>query len=369
VRWTFTIVTRDHDTDGVRYGSVRSGAWNSHPAGAIYHAPRLTRRVLETCIRDTSADVVWLNSFFSRASLRVLLARRFGRVTVPVLLSPRGELSPGALSLKRVRKAVGVWGLHRLGFLGGLRWIASSDLEADDIRDAVGASAITVVPESVAEPSPSEEPAAKKPGVLRMIFASRIDAKKNLQFLLEALRHCRGRIHLDIIGPVEHPAYWSACRGVIDHLPANVTVTYGGELPSAELTRRLRQYDVMALPTLGENFGHAIVEAWAAGCPVLISDRTPWRNLTEDGGGWDLPLDPATWIAAIERCVTMDAVEHGRQRLRALDRARRVWQAGIGGAEALRALIVTAVRRDGRTETVAPIPSEHERGADPTPCG
>ena len=44
-------------------------------------------------------------------------------------------------------------------------------------------------------------------------------------------------------------------------------------------------------PTLGENYGHVIYEALDSGCPVLISDQTPWRGLSEVGAGWDLPLD------------------------------------------------------------------------------
>ena len=45
------------------------------------------------------------------------------------------------------------------------------------------------------------------------------------------------------------------------------------------------------LPSFSENFGHAINEALSVGVPVLISDKTPWRNLQEKGMGWDLSLD------------------------------------------------------------------------------
>jgi glycosyltransferase involved in cell wall biosynthesis len=59
-------------------------------------------------------------------------------------------------------------------------------------------------------------------------------------------------------------------------------------------------------PTLGENYGHVICEALAAGCPALISDRTPWRGLERAGAGWDLPLEsPERFRAAIQRAVDM----------------------------------------------------------------
>lgn len=47
----------------------------------------------------------------------------------------------------------------------------------------------------------------------------------------------------------------------------------------------------MLLPTLGENFGHSIIEALSAGLPVIISNRTPWKNLIAEGVGADLPLE------------------------------------------------------------------------------
>ena len=52
--------------------------------------------------------------------------------------------------------------------------------------------------------------------------------------------------------------------------------------------------------TRHENFGHAVVEAWAHGRPVLLSDQTPWRGLAELDLGWDLPLKLALWTRAFE---------------------------------------------------------------------
>jgi glycosyltransferase involved in cell wall biosynthesis len=55
------------------------------------------------------------------------------------------------------------------------------------------------------------------------------------------------------------------------------------------------------LPTLGENFGHAIFEALSAGRPVLISNQTPWHNLASQKIGWDISLDrPKEFVKAIE---------------------------------------------------------------------
>jgi glycosyltransferase involved in cell wall biosynthesis len=83
------------------------------------------------------------------------------------------------------------------------------------------------------------------------------------------------------------------------------------------------------LPSRGENFGHVIAEALAAGCPTVISDRTPWRALRESRAGWDLPLDDlAGFHRAIETLVQMDANEHREWS----DGARRYLQARVDSA-------------------------------------
>jgi glycosyltransferase involved in cell wall biosynthesis len=337
---SFFVVTRDHDTDGVPYDDARSGCWNGGRDAAVYYAPRFTVAVLERCVRESQADVIWLNSFFSRASLRVLWSRRLGRIEQPVLLAPRGEFSPGALAAKRRRKMVGLHGVTALGLLRDLHWVASSRLEADEIRAAVPAASITIVPETVSKPEPAPPWPARTTAALRLVYASRIDVKKNLEFLFETLTTVRARIHLDVIGPIDHSDYWQRCRETARRLPPNVTFEYLGEMPHEDLGRRLAQYDLLALPTLGENFGHIVVEAWAAGCPVLISDRTPWRGLADAGAGWDVPLDHARWVDVLERSAALDDAELRRMRHSAVARARSIWRDGMAGLVTFQQLIV-----------------------------
>jgi len=68
---------------------------------------------------------------------------------------------------------------------------------------------------------------------------------------------------------------------------------------SSNVGRELAAAHLMFLPTRGENFGHAIIEALRSGCPVLISDQTPWRGLEDDRAGWILPLDEAERFRAV----------------------------------------------------------------------
>ena len=46
----------------------------------------------------------------------------------------------------------------------------------------------------------------------------------------------------------------------------------------------ISEYNLFVLPTLGENFGHVIIEALTLGIPVLLSDRTPWTSIVNNSG-------------------------------------------------------------------------------------
>jgi glycosyltransferase involved in cell wall biosynthesis len=68
-----------------------------------------------------------------------------------------------------------------------------------------------------------------------------------------------------------------------------------------------------------------LIESLAAGCPVAVSDRTPFRDLEARGAGWVVPLeDPDRYRRALERCAAMGADEHARMSNAAREYARRV---------------------------------------------
>lgn len=142
--------------------------------------------------------------------------------------------------------------------------------------------------------------------------------QKNLLFALELLGGLAGPVEFDVIGPVDDRGYWSECLRKIAALPANVTVRYRGTVPRERVLEVTGEYHFFVLPTLGENFGYAILEAMAAGCPVIISDRTPWRNTKEQGTGWSLPLeDFGLWRRVLQECVDMGPQEYEKLSLQA----------------------------------------------------
>jgi glycosyltransferase involved in cell wall biosynthesis len=147
---------------------------------------------------------------------------------------------------------------------------------------------------------------------------------KNLSGALRFLCGVSGEVSLEIFGPLEDREYWQECEVLIAGLPSNIEVRYCGEIDHDGVWEVFSAHELLLLPTLGENFGHVILEALASGCPVLISDRTPWRNLEAEGVGWDIPLDETDrFRAALQSCVDGDGVWFERMSSRARDFANR----------------------------------------------
>lgn len=357
----FVIVTSDRDWgDDSPYPGISPGT--PHRVGradVIYLGAAQTRPDrIAALVRDARPVAVYLNSFFSRPfSINVVLLRRLGLIPwLPIVLAPRGEFSPGALRIKPRRKRAWLAASRVLRLHGDMIWQASSPLEAADIRRCMGPverdgrSRIIVAPViACAErpPAPSERvppagPRRKAPDRLRVAFLSRLAPKKNLLGALQILHAVKGNLEFNIFGPVEDEKYWRACRTAIDRLPANVRAAYRGPVPPDQVPAVLAEHDLFFFPTLGENYGHVIQEALAAGTPVLVSDQTPWRDLAAAGVGWDLPLDrPDAFRNVLETCIAMDSATFADWSERA---ARYAWRHATddGAIEASRRLFGAA---------------------------
>jgi glycosyltransferase involved in cell wall biosynthesis len=160
---------------------------------------------------------------------------------------------------------------------------------------------------------------------------------------LEALSQLAIPVVFDIYGPVTSAAYWARCQELMRSLPVNVIAAYRGEVGHAEVAETLRGYDLFFLPTAGENFGHAIYESLAAGVPVLISDRTPWRGLEGAEAGFDLPLDtPEAFARCVERFAAFPKDKRENFARGALKMARRMVDNGAA-VEAHRSMFRQAI--------------------------
>ena len=312
-RVNFSIITTNQDFGSDKpYKDVWHDTWQEwEDIAQIYYCSHdvLSAKRIQYLINQVSPDFVHLNSMFSVPfTVWPLKMLRQGKIDAKVILSPRGMLHPGALSLKKTKKKAFLTAAKLSGIGKRVIFHATDEGEVKDIQREFGKNASIIQAPNLPSPHQDEWEATKKlTGQLKLVFISRISRKKNIHFLLDCLKGFEEHILLDLYGPVEEEAYRQELEQQIQKLGDNISVNFKGAIPSREVPAVLKNYHGFAMPTLGENFGHAIFEALAAGKPVLISDQTPWRDLEAKKAGWDLPLNqPKAYEKAIRTFLDWD---------------------------------------------------------------
>ena len=296
----FFIVAGDRDLgDSEPFASIQIQTWQRVGLANVYYLPpsAQTVRSIAKLMDDTVHDVLYLNSFFDvHFSMKPLVAAKLwcsGKT--PLVLAPRGEFSPGALQLKAKKKRCFMTLSKKSGLYDGIHFQASSEQEKQDIINALHVRAERVhVAIDLSRPFDRKDilrDTSSAEGTLRIVFLSRIAPMKNLLGALKIIRRVKRAVIFDIYGPREDAAYWDQCERNIRQMPGHANVRYCGEVQSEQVRAIFSNYDMFLFPTLGENYGHVIEEALSVGTTVLISDQTPWKNLEEDGLGWECALD------------------------------------------------------------------------------
>jgi glycosyltransferase involved in cell wall biosynthesis len=351
--FAFKVVTLDRDHRATSpYPDIPANQWvKTGNADVMYLRPGWGGlvKMIQLLRSVEQSSLLYLNSFFSRRfSMLPVFLKRLGLIHPGCLvLAPRGEFSPGALQIKSRRKKLHIMLSRWLGLYRGTIWHASSQLEAADIQRWFGGTGVISIAAVIPKPIESNRSLTQSPlhhtqslaslphangsaqrlktsGHLRIVFVSRISPKKNLLNALRMLKGIIGDVFFDIYGPLEDVEYWSACERVIGTLPPNIRVRYCGEVEHDRVLDLFAMYDLFLFPTLGENYGHVICEALAAGCPVLISDRTPWRGLSDAGAGWDIPLDDVQeFRRALQSCIDADHEMYEELRVGAREYVRK----------------------------------------------
>ncbi len=302
------VLTTDTDHGEVQpYENIQSNTWLNDLWPGIHilylNKASFSLKQLKKELTSTNADYVYLNHLFSPYFvLYPLWLKLTGRLKGKLVLCPRGALYDSALSVKPYKKKPVIFLLKLLGLHKKIIFHATNNREFAAIQDFFPGSKTVIADNLPRADQPAPFSLSKKKGEVRCVFISRIVPIKNLLFFLQVLKEVSIEVTLTIVGPVEDKDYWAQCQQMMNTLDKNITVNYIGPKENQEILGILRQHHLFVLPTEGENFGHSIFEALLCGRPVLISDQTPWQNLSAHKAGWDLDLNaPARFREIIEQ--------------------------------------------------------------------
>lgn len=173
-----------------------------------------------------------------------------------------------------------------------------------DKHDSAGSPAVETKTTTIATSDIASRPDTCEGPAIRMLTVSRIDPRKGLSCLPEAVAQLRGgsrEVTLDIIGPaVGRPgeAELARIKRDAERLAVAPFVRCLGAMALQDLLPRYRDYDLFLLPTLpGEGIPRVLLEAMAAGLPVITTAVSGIPSLVrhEENG---LLIDTSTGSAA-----------------------------------------------------------------------
>lgn len=105
-----------------------------------------------------------------------------------------------------------------------------------------------------------------------IIFVGRLHPVKGVQYLIEAMAIIHREmpdVKLVIVGDGTERLRLEELR---ENLDLNGCIQFAGQVPQERIPKIMHQADIFALPSLSESFGIVIIEAMAAGLPIVTTN-------------------------------------------------------------------------------------------------
>jgi glycosyltransferase involved in cell wall biosynthesis len=300
--------------------------------GPLRLHPEIKPRIAELV---GQADVVHIHALWEEIQHRA--ARVAAKQGVPYLVSPHGMLDPWSLSQSRWKKRLYLtWRLRR-------NLNAATALHFTSPIEHQLTAPLRLRPPPVIEPNgldltefqdlPPAGTARARHGVTTrrmLLFLSRLHPKKGLELLIPAFaRADLPDTTLVLAGP-DADGYRAKLERLAAEQGVADRVLFTGMLRGVDRLSAMADADLFVLPSYRENFGIAVAEALATGCPVLISDQVNiWQEIEAGGVGGVVPTRVEPLAAALRAWMVEDEPRRlaAAARAKAFATARYDWRA------------------------------------------
>lgn len=205
------------------------------------------------------------------------IARWYG---VPYTIRTMGQLTPWALTQRRLKKQVYARLIERSNLDRAAAIHCTAPSEVEDVRNfgikaptltlPLGVNAMQEVKDARSKLQQKYRIADHTPIIL---FLSRLHEKKRPELLLRSLAQLANRgapFHLILAGDGD-TAYVKKLRELVESLELSDRITFAGLALGEEKHCLLQGADLFVLPSFSENFGIAVAEAMSARLPIVIT--------------------------------------------------------------------------------------------------
>lgn len=250
----------------------------------VYWSPRLGAGLR----RDVATfDVVHTHSVFLWPTW--VAARMSVRNCVPYVLSPRGMLVPDLVRRKSPwAKRAWIRLIESRNVENAAAIHVTSQIEAEELaRFGFRMPAVRIVPNGVDAPADGDGAVAASArfaemaaGAPYLLFIGRINWKKGLDRLIEALALIP-RIRLIIAGN-DDEGHRVRLDAIAERVGVSGRIVFAGPVYGADKLLLLRGAVALVLPSYSENFGNVVLEAMAAGRPVVTTPAVGASTIVRD---------------------------------------------------------------------------------------
>jgi glycosyltransferase involved in cell wall biosynthesis len=296
-------VPRRREEEGVDIATYPVARWGGRLASRYAFAPGLVRAMQREI--PQAELCVFQGPWTFPVAVGSGICRQRG---VSYVLCPRGALEGISLSEKAGKKKIYMRLVESRAIAGAAAIQFASHVEQRNSEKAIGGRSSFVCENAIeAGPRVPREPdwLRERHGIPRDRFviglAGRVHRRKGFEVIVPALARCALPVHLVSFGANEGD-YQSRVEAIARKEGVLERLHFMGALHGEELQRAYASVDLLVMPSLGESFGNAALEALAQGTEVLVSDRVPvGYYIVEHGFGAVVAgLEPTQWAEAID---------------------------------------------------------------------
>jgi glycosyltransferase involved in cell wall biosynthesis len=206
--------------------------------------------------------------------------------------------------------------------------LCPSDYVANKLRQLldIPASRLAVAPWGVdyqvfATSLPPPKLATLPPGQPYFLFVGNLEPKKNLTALLQAYSTVADSTGAALVLAGRYGWRCAALARSLRHWSGPGKVIWLGRVSQPQLIALYQHALALVLPSWTEGFGLPVLEAMAAGTPVLHSDHPALRE-TAGGAGRDFPPDAPDRLADLMRQLAASSTLREEMRVQGRERAK-----------------------------------------------
>jgi glycosyltransferase involved in cell wall biosynthesis len=318
--WTLdpsSVSQEETKTNGLNFQGIKY--FNTFGPSYIGYSPSMEKKGLKK--EGSRFDVLHQHGLWLAVTRVTNRWRNAHALSRPTIVAPHGTLDDYALKRSAWKKKIALIAYEMDNLQHAACLHATAISEANSFRNFGLKNPIAIIPNGISDECLKRQGDAARfrsrfsiPSDKRLLlFLSRINPKKGLPLLFTAIAKLDKELegwNIVIAGFEDVPGYQRELEQLAKSLNISKKIIFVEPLFGHDKQDAFAATDILVLPTHSEGFGIVVIDALAAGVPVLTTYGAPWEELHSHNCGW--------WVEISEQGIyngLQDAISRSKQEL------------------------------------------------------